>query len=147
MNVKTKTILSILIPVGILLIMVVVYYLRQSGSDMKHARTDFKFTSRELNIEFIKNDSLANAKFGNKVVELTGVVANIRKSEMHGIILTYDDAMMGIKCVLDTTIKTIPQEIKEGSTATLKGICAGSDQMIGVMLHKCIIMNHKPANP
>lgn len=147
MNVKTKTTLSILIPVGILLILVSFYYLRKQGSDMKHAHADYKFSSRELNIEFIKNDSIANAKYGNKIIELTGVVANIRKSDMHGIILTYDDAMMGIKCVLDTTIKTIPQEIKQGSTATIKGVCVGSDQMIGVMLHKCIITSLKPANP
>lgn len=138
MNTHSKTLVSVLIPLFILGAIIGVYYLRQPQS-IKNKRSDFQLSSKALNKEFITNDSLANAKYGSKIVEVTGSVANIRNSEMHGIIVTLDDPMMGIKCVLDTTIKTLPTEIAIGSTVNIKGVCVGSDDMIGVMMNQCFI--------
>ena len=142
MNTKSKTLITILIPLLILGAIVAVYYLKQPGS-VKNKKADYQLTSRTLNKEFMVNDSLAYAKYSKKVVELTGAVATIKNSEMHGIIVTLDDPMMGVKCVMDSTVKTLPTEVVEGSTVNIKGVCIGSDQLIGVMLNQCFITGTK----
>jgi small nuclear ribonucleoprotein (snRNP)-like protein len=115
--------------------------------NIKSKRTDVKISSMALNKEFLINDSIANKKYGNKVIEVSGPVGNIRNSDMHGIIITMDDAMMGMKCVLDTTIKTLPVEVKIGSTVKIKGVLIGFDPMIGLMMNQSIILESKAPAP
>jgi hypothetical protein len=146
MKSSTKTILSILIPLLVLGILVAVYYLRQPDN-IKSKRTEFQLSSLALNKEFLINDSAANQKYGSKVIEVTGPVANIRASEMHGTIITMDDAMMGMKCILDTTIKTLPAEVKIGSSVKIKGVLIGFDPMIGLMMNQSIILESKDPTP
>lgn len=147
MNAKSKTFITILLPLVIFGAIIAVYYLKQSGS-VKNRRAEYQLTSKALNREFLMNDSISNAKYGNKIVELSGVVANIKNSEMHGLVVTLDDVMMGVKCVMDSTVKTLPANVKIGSEVSIKGVCIGSDQLIGVMLNQCFIVNlKKSANP
>lgn len=145
MDIKFKTALSVALPVVVLGVLILVYYAKGSGNGIKNKTPEFQLSSKILNKEFILNDSVANAKYGNKVVELKGVVANIRKSETHGIIITFDDPVMGIKCVMDTTLLSIPTELGIGSNVSIKGICIGSDQLIGVLMNQCIVTGITPA--
>ena len=142
MNSKSKTIISIILPLLCLVVIIMVYYMRQSGS-IKNQTSDYKLSAKALNKEFIMNDSASNAKYGNKIIELTGSVADIKNSEMHGIIITLDNPMMGVKCVMDSTIKTLPTDIAVGDTVNIKGVCIGSDQLIGVMMNQCFITEKK----
>jgi len=146
MNTKSKTIVSILLPLFILGAIIAVYFVKQQ-SGIKNKKSEYQLTSKVLNKEFILNDSLAFAKYGNKIVELTGVIANIKNSEMHGIIVTLDNPDMGIKCVMDSTIKEIPVEVTIGSTVSIKGVCVGSDQLIGVLMNQCFITDKKATLP
>lgn len=146
MKPKAKTIVSILLPLIALGIIVAVYYLRQPDN-VKSKKTDFKFTSMALNKEFLMNDSIANKKYGSKIIEVTGPVANIRKSDMHGTIITMDDAMMGMRCVMDTTVKSLPVEVKIGSLVRIKGVLIGFDPMIGLMMNQSVILESKDPEP
>jgi hypothetical protein len=139
MSRKNKTILFIALPLMILVFVIAGYYMKTPGSIK--SQTDYQLSSRELNREFINNDSLATVKYSRKIVELNGAVANIKTSETHGTILTLDDAMMGVKCVMDSTVKDLAVVI--GDTVTIKGICIGSDQLIGVLMNQCIITSKK----
>lgn len=143
MTPKNRTLAIITLPLLAILFITVHYFTKNNNGDLKNSRSDYEFSSKSLNKEFLANDSAANAIYGSKIIELTGPVANIRKSEMHGIIITLDDPMMGIKCVMDSTIKSIPTDIALGTIISLKGICIGSDRLIGVMLNQCIITGKK----
>lgn len=140
MNRKNKTILFIALPFVVLGLLITVYYLNKPGN-LRNQSGEFQISSMDLNREFINNDSLATLKYSNKVIELRGAVANIRNSETHGTIITMDDPMMGVKCVMDSTVKEISVSI--GDTVTVKGICVGSDRLIGVLMNQCIIAGNK----
>lgn len=146
MNVKTKTALSIIIPLLLLGGMILVYFLRNSSGDVKNAQPQYKISSKELNREFILNDSITNLKYSGKIVELQGIIADVKKSEAHGIIIVFDDPSMGVKCVMDSTIKEIPKDAEIGNTVKIKGVCIGSDQLIGVMINQCIITEKSGTN-
>lgn len=146
MNAKAKTILSVIVPLIILGTIITVYYMRQNGN-IKNTPSDFKLSSKAINKEFLINDSVANATYSNKIVELTGVIAGIKNSEMHGIVITFDDPVMGVKCVMDSTIKTLPEDVAIGSTVSIKGVMIGLDQMIGVMMNQCVITNKETVTP
>lgn len=146
MNTKSKTIFFILLPVLILAAVVAVYYLRQPDS-VKSMRSAYQISSRAINKEFLMNDSLASIKYSSKIIEVSGPVANIKKSDAHGIIITMDDAMMGMKCVLDTTIKTLPTELNIGSAVKIKGVLIGFDPMVGLMMNQCFVMESKTSEP
>ncbi len=146
MKSKTKTIFTVLLPLVILGVIIVIYYLRQPNN-VNSKKADFKTSSMALNKEFLVNDSIANIKYGNKVIEVSGSVANIKNSDMHGIIITMDDAMMGMRCVMDTTIKTLPEEVKIGSSVRIKGVLIGFDPMIGLMMNQSIILESKAPAP
>jgi hypothetical protein len=138
MKKSTRTTITIFIPLLILIVVVAVYYLKQPD-DIQNKKSDYKLSSIELNREFLRNDSASNAKYQRKVIEVTGKVANIKKSEMHGVIITLDDPMMGIKCVMDSTVKELPARIEIGTPVSIKGVCVGSDQLIGVMMNQCVL--------
>lgn len=143
MNQKTKTIIFIAVPLLILGFLIFSHFLKGSNGDLMRAKTDYQFTSVELNRKFLKNDSVSNAIYGNKVIELTGVVANVKNSDAHGVIVTFDDPVMGIKCVMDSAYKEFPKDFGIGSEVNIKGICIGSDQLIGVMMNHCILLESK----
>lgn len=146
MKSKTRTYIAIFLPLAILGVLVAVYYLRQPNT-VKSKKADFEISSTALNKEFLINDSIANIKYSNKVIEVTGPVANIRNSDMHGTIITMDDAMMGMRCVMDTTVKSLPEEVKIGSTVRIKGVLIGFDPMIGLMMNQSIILESKAPAP
>lgn len=143
---KLKTIFPILLPLLVLGAIIAVYYIKQPQS-IKNRKVDYQMSSLALNKEFLRNDSIANKKYSDKVIELSGSIANVRKSDAHGLIITLDDVMMGIKCVMDTTVKSLPVGAEIGSSVVIKGVCIGFDPLVGLMINQCIINKIKaPAN-
>jgi hypothetical protein len=147
MNIKTKTALSIIIPLLILGLFILFYFMKPSTRNATYSKPDYKLTSKELNLEFLKNDSIAIHKYGNRIIELSGVIAGVKKSHAHGVILTLDDPMMGIKCVMDSSYKDVPMDIQTGNIVRITGICVGSDHIIGVMMNQCILTDKKVTTP
>lgn len=147
MKTKFSSILLISIPLLILLVLAGVYFAGKSSRSVKGSSPAYKITAREINIAYIQNDSIADLKYLNRIIQISGKVASIKKSEAHGTIVTLDDPMMGVKCIMDSAYLPKPSAISVGDDVKIKGICLGSDQLVGVMFNNCLLVEStKKAN-
>ena len=83
--------------------------------------------------EYSANEKAANAKYIDKVLEVSGEVTNVSKNAegLTVIMLKTNDLMFGVNC----TMEEKEVECKAGDTLTLKGICTG--YLTDVVLIRC----------
>lgn len=86
-----------------------------------------KVTADVLYKAFESNEQQANSTYVGKVVEVTGTVGDIEKSDtISRVMLTFPDAMMGaVRVTLDTRHLKDADAVKSGDQATFKGFCNG----------------------
>ncbi|HEV7620952.1 MAG TPA: hypothetical protein VGO09_04430 [Flavisolibacter sp.] len=114
----------------------------RKNKDLAFAKADFKVDAIALINEFEK-DSLANKKYLNKIISVTG---NVKKIDADGnpVIIFLGDVnnMSSVKCSMDSTHKKDYEAIKPGNKISVKGICTGGQQqdMFGtdVTLNYCV---------
>ena len=80
-------------------------------------------TASQLFNEFEANEAVANKKYLNKAVLVTGSVSEIsfNQSGKTVIILESDNPMFGVSC----TMEEKPQNLAIGIKVSVKGICTG----------------------
>jgi hypothetical protein len=142
MKSKTKTFVFVGLSAVLLAAIIGVYMYNKPAKDISGTSPDFQLTSVDLNKEFIAQDSLSEAKYLGKILELTGVIADIQADSIHGIILTLDDPTMGVRCTLDKKLVPLTDKDKltKGKAVKVKGLCAGFDPVFGVVLNRCSLL-------
>ena len=105
--------------------------------DLKKASADINISSTELFNAFSNNENEANTKYLNKIIEITGVVSKVERSDNSiQIFLETGDPMFGINCDMDTG--TSGFDVHAGETVTLRGICSG--YLMDVALSRCVLI-------
>lgn len=91
-----------------------------------------KVTAAALFSEYSSNEKEANAKYIDKVVEVSGVVNSVAKNSEGKtvVLLKTDDLMFGVNCTLEQAA-----DIKADESISLKGICTG--YLTDVVLIRC----------
>jgi hypothetical protein len=114
---------ALLIGLAILLIAAFVGYkfLFKSHRDISSEDISFKVTVQDLTAEFSKNDSLANAKYADKTIEVSGVVDSFDKAAHSAII----DGKLSV-VFADSTLSDLPLQKK----VKLKGRFVGYDDLL-----------------
>lgn len=86
-----------------------------------------KVSADALYKAFESNEQQANATYVGKVVEVSGTVGEIEKTDsIARVMLTFPDAMMGaVRVTLDTRHLADADAVKSGDNATFKGFCNG----------------------
>jgi len=82
-----------------------------------------KINAIELYQEFEKNETEANKKYLDKVLDINGVVVEIASNQASAqiILLGTEDPFFGIRCTMNDTLS----KAQVGDTVTLRGICTG----------------------
>ncbi|UAY52273.1 OB-fold putative lipoprotein [Ferruginibacter albus] len=98
------------------------YMWNKPHKDVKDA-TAIKVTANELYNSFIKDSAAARTKYLNKIVEVTGVIADssINNLKQKIILLNTAQQNASINCTMEGDINNIIFD----HTITLKGICNG----------------------
>lgn len=94
------------------------------------------FTATALAKEYNTDEKMADAKYLNKVIEVTGTVSESEKNQDGGlmVILQTEDPTAGVQC----TMREKNITVTKGQTVTLKGFCSGNG-ITGVSLTDCVI--------
>jgi hypothetical protein len=93
-------------------------------------------TAVELYKQYQTNESAADSQFLKKVIEVTGVVADIQGTDSTLNIELQGGDMGGVNCgIADANIKT--NSLQKGSIVKLKGECKGF--IMDVLLNDCVI--------
>ena len=97
-------------------------------------------SAEQLFQQFASNEQTANKLYLNKVLTVSGDVADIKHTEQGQdvIILKSADPMFGTTCTLDSTAGN-SHHLKPGDKATLKGICTG--YLTDVVLIRTIVVD------
>jgi hypothetical protein len=102
-----------------------------------------ELTVDELLSAYATEESAADAKLGNKLVRVTGVVAMIDVKEMldtHYIRLTTAerDLLRSVRCIFDKEQAPVLQELSLGKTVKVQGIYNGS--IIEIRMIDCVLV-------
>jgi len=109
--------------------------------DIYSEKVDQKLTAKELFNKFENNENQANTVFLDKVVEVTGTLSEIQKTQDNEIILILRDEneIFGVVCTMLEKDQNL-DKIKTGANLTIKGICKG--YLTDVIINNCIITNY-----
>jgi len=137
---------KIFITIGIIIVLVFIiaviglkYVFRVSDRSGITRKADFIMAADSLINIFTAQEDSANARYLDKVLQVTGSVAEITNDTAgYSIILRDSAASEGISCALGKDQNEKVKSIKTGDKIEIKGICAG--KLIDVSLNKCTIV-------
>jgi hypothetical protein len=136
---KLVKIALVLIGLGVIAAAIIALYVFRKPSDnVADKKAEFTITCAALLSEFDSNEVVANKKYVDKIIEVTGVVAEI-SSDTTGqtFILRDTDAMSGVSCSFAKSQSGEIAALKVGETTKIKGLCAG--YLMDVKLNKCAV--------
>lgn len=112
----------------------------KTAPSMRKLDTAFQVEAVALYKEFDSNEAIANAKYLNKIIEVSGVVTNIEVSEDSKPIISLRTEGFGvIKCTMESDLEEEKlSEIQINSTLVIKAECIG--MLLDVLLNRAIII-------
>jgi hypothetical protein len=113
----------------------VVYDLNKPHPKAENRKAIF-FTADDLFKEYNKDEKAADAKYLDKVIEVTGTINETEKNQDGGImaVLNTSDPASGIQCSMRDKGITL----NKGQQVTIRGFCTGNG-ITGVSLTDCIL--------
>jgi putative nucleic acid binding protein len=128
------------LPLLILLCIAVwaVYEYKKPHTGAGNKTTDVQTDAVSLYNDFAKNEASANAKYLDKIIEVTGTVDAVQNSNGALVVMLNANQMMGeISCkMFDSTNNSF----KKGDKIILKGKCAGL--LSDVNLVDCVLLKN-----
>ncbi len=109
------------------------YLFNKKTSGLENVKSDFKLTSNELFDTFENDEATAMSLYENKVIEVTGTVFAIQKTDsLSSVTLVAENAMIGgVNC----SFNHAQIDVIEGQEVTIKGRCQG--YLTDVILNNC----------
>jgi hypothetical protein len=129
-----KPLIAILVLIILAVLGGAIYYNRPQRSVA--SEKGIEVMAADLVKEYQENEHVANGKYLDKAIQVSGVIADVSKNQdgKPTITLSSNDAMTGVFC----TLKESPTNISAGSSITIKGICSG--MLSDVRIREAIIV-------
>jgi hypothetical protein len=147
---KKKTIIYTACIVFFAILAIGLYALKEynrKSIDLKSTKSDYTLSAKELISEFSIADKASNAKYLSKSVAISGNIRTIDTTNIGSftIVLWENNTNTSIRCSMDSTEKNHANQLKVGSTVTVKGIYTGfnSDDLglgADIIFNKCILI-------
>ena len=121
----------------LILILVGIYFYNKPHRNAAHEKTDVQSDAVALYSQFQQNEASANQKFLDKIIEVSGKIADIHESGNNIIVLLDAGSVPGgINCSFTNTEHDI-QIPRKGSLIKVKGKCTGF--LMDVNLVDCVL--------
>ncbi|GAA4278612.1 OB-fold protein [Aquimarina mytili] len=138
---KTKIILInavLIIILAVIFISVTVF--NKPHTDVSENTPNFYLEATNVLEEFQDNETQANTKYLEQVLQITGTISELNITDEKGVIsLSDNDSFGSVMCHIDAKENSKLTTLKVGQMITIKGICTG--YLMDVVLVKCIILN------
>ena len=134
-----KKYLKFIVPIAIIGLAYGFYEYNRGHQSTAKIQADHTVSAAELFREFEENEETANAKYLDKVVEVSGEISKISAEDpdKKSISLKSDDMIFGIIGELDPAVDHQLSELNEGENIVIKGICTG--MLSDVVLVRCVV--------
>lgn len=117
-----KKIIFTLALLGLFTLLVGMKMYNKAPESISSLKTEFQLNASELLAAFENNEEEANEKYLDKVVEINGVVS--KRELKNGVLTAYMETDSPLSNII-FQFENTNEEINEGETLTLKGICTG----------------------
>jgi len=137
---KAKISKKITIPLIIFVIagiLAMSYVFRAPENSVANENSAYTLTADELFTAFEENESMANEKYLGKVIEVSGTINEIEKTDNGQLVLllSCSSPMGGIRCTFESKQDQVSKQVSQGSVCTIKGKCSG--MLMEVVLDNC----------
>lgn len=111
---------------------------KEPDKSVGNRSTDIIISAGQLVKAFEEDENSANAKYLNKIIEVTGIIKSITENDKEICVVIKDDnATAGVSCSFD--LSTIEKSnFVPGKSIIVKGICNGF--LMDVVLNKCVVI-------
>ncbi len=108
--------------------------------DIKSTKADISISAEELFAAYESDESAANARFLDKMIEVKGKVLEVKTDEDGNTVVSLEGGgmMFGVICNLDALSEHKRTEFQTGEEVSFKGICTGL--LMDVVLVRCVEM-------
>ena len=108
--------------------------------DIKSTKADITISAEELFTAYEADETAANTKFLDKMIEVKGKVLEVKTDEEGNTAVSLEGGgmMFGVICNLDALSEHKRTEFQTGEEVTFKGICTGL--LMDVVLVRCVEM-------
>ncbi|UEG51290.1 OB-fold putative lipoprotein [Ferruginibacter lapsinanis] len=137
-----KKVISAILIIAVVAVAGIWYFIFYRPTHYKRDITVEKYigiNAADIVKEFQNNEDSANKKYLNKIIQVTGIVGDVKKNQNGKMVLTLNgaDNMSNVICTLQNNNTTATT----GATVTLKGICTG--YLMDVVIIDAIIIDSK----
>jgi hypothetical protein len=119
----------------------------RGNADLAGAKADIIVSATQLFDEYTKNETVANAKYFNKVTNVRGLLKSIDKDPSGTATLTLNsgDPQSNISCQLDARHSGDADKVHAGDTVTVTGTCSGKGESVmgipsDIVLTRCALV-------
>jgi len=136
---------------GIIAIIIIValygwYQYNRTVQGLNDVSADYTVNATALINEFVTNETTANKKYLNKIVEVKGTIKKVEENSGTGIVVLGDTTdMSGVRCILDSTTSATAGSLQRGAVVAIKGAITGFNKdetgLLGsdVELNRCVL--------
>lgn len=138
-NKNLKRMLLIALVLGLIGASVGTYLWFKPVEKISSMETEISVPANELFNAFETDEAAANEMYLNKVLEVTGVVREVKSNEngLPSVIFETDDMIFGVMCEFES--QQGAEAINAGDLLTIKGICTG--KLLDVVLNRSELIN------
>ncbi len=117
------------------------YMFRGAEKTVENIDAQFTVSSDELYNLFSSDEASANAKYLNKVVEVSGLVSEVETlaSGQLVVLMATESPMGGVRCTFEANQEKIAKKVSVGAKHTIKRKCSG--MLMEVVLDNCSLTN------
>lgn len=123
---KLKSIILLVIVVVLAFAGGVLYVFTKKFTDITKEKVDYTINAFDLINEFKNNDSLANKKYAEKIITVTGLVTEVESADTT-VNIKMADTTSGSYAIFAFQQQNLTEAktIKEGDKVSIKGSCSG----------------------
>lgn len=123
---KLKSIILLVIIVVLAFAGGVLYVFTKKFTDITKEKVDYTISAFDLINEFKNNDSLANKKYAEKIITVTGLVTEVESADTT-VNIKMADTTSGSYAIFAFQQQNLTEAkaIKEGDKVSIKGSCSG----------------------
>lgn len=139
---KTRNFKILLI--GLILIIISLFFIinlyNKPFIDIKKSNPKLEVTAQEILNDYHANESLANKKYVDNLIQIKGEIADISFSKGISIITLKDTSgLSSIICQMLPEANLNVLKLKKGNQVLIKGVCSG--YLIDIMMVRCVLTN------
>jgi len=121
-----------------------IYLYNKPHADISKMTPDFILDAKTLFDDFESDEVNASQKYIDKVLQVTGKLAEINRNRDGSVMLSLEDVFFGVTCSIDSSTVTIVTDkielLQPGQQVTIKGQCDG--MLTDVKLSHCILVDN-----